>query len=937
MVGLWSCTNRQYIGFLLRRFLAMFLSIALVAGGVLAFYYYVETANSRGIIVIDELHRLDHQEEIAIRRLQAVASDLGFLSQIGVLREMLQDGESARQALAREFLSFSQNKEVYDQIRFLDSKGNEVVRVDYNEGSPSIVPDLQLQNRASRYYFKDTIALGQGQIYVSPFDLNMEQGELEESLRPTIRFGTPVFDAQGQKSGVVILNYLGDRLLQELQDASSPYGKFLLLNRDGFYIKGIKPEDEWGFQLQNRVEWRFSSDFPEEWQTIATAESGQFYGRNGLFTYSTVYPIRIVQRSGTATVSPMPSGVQQDEIGECCWKLVSFLPSDVLAARTTGLLHTVLFLYAGILGLSGAVSWVVAQAAARRQRGLDLEKGTIRLEAEISERRKSEERIQRGYDIQTALYKLSCLSLEPGSLQDILTRAIDEILAVPWLSLESKGSMHLVEGEEQVLTMLAQRGLAEPVQKACARVSFGYCLCGRAALSGRVEFASHVDERHETDYEGMTPHGHYCVPILFGDRVLGVINLYLREGHRRDEKEVEFLQSAAGVLAGVIERKKAEKLLQESEERFRHLAENAQDIVYRYRLLPTRGFEYVSPAATAITGYTPEEHYADPDLGFKIVHPDDRAILERYFQGGGLGVPVLLRWVRKDGAVIWTEQSNVPVYDEAGNMVALEGIARDVTERKRAEELEAEAHAAKMANQAKSEFLASMSHELRTPLNAIIGFSQLLQEGYYGQLNQKQLEYVNDILGSGQHLLSLIGDVLDLSKIEAGKERLEISEVNLIEVMEGSLVMIREKALKHGLSLTFQATEELKRLRISADERKLKQIMFNLLSNAAKFTPDGGSIAVEGRREAEEIIVSVSDTGIGIAPENLQKVFEAFYQVSSGTTDKTPGTGLGLSLTRRFVEMHGGRIWVESEGLGKGSRFTFTVPVRQAGGARKDK
>jgi signal transduction histidine kinase len=228
------------------------------------------------------------------------------------------------------------------------------------------------------------------------------------------------------------------------------------------------------------------------------------------------------------------------------------------------------------------------------------------------------------------------------------------------------------------------------------------------------------------------------------------------------------------------------------------------------------------------------------------------------------------------------------------------------------------------ASRHKSEFLANMSHELRTPLNAIIGFSEVLVDRMFGELNEKQDEYLKDIYASGQHLLSLINDILDLSKIEAGRMELELADFDLPNAIENALILVRERANRRGIKLGSTIDERLGVL--SGDERKVKQVLLNLLSNALKFTPEGGRIDVRARLDDGMAEVSVADTGIGIAPADQEAVFEEFRQV--GAADKkAEGTGLGLALSRKFIELHGGGIWVKSE-PGRGSTFTFALPVR---------
>ncbi len=262
---------------------------------------------------------------------------------------------------------------------------------------------------------------------------------------------------------------------------------------------------------------------------------------------------------------------------------------------------------------------------------------------------------------------------------------------------------------------------------------------------------------------------------------------------------------------------------------------------------------------------------------------------------------------------------DVPNRDELGSLAANVNRMNDELGRLY-QELET-------ASRHKSEFLANMSHELRTPLNAVIGFSDVLSEQMFGELNPKQLEYLDDIRSSGRHLLALINDILDLSKVEAGRMELVMSHFSLPEVIESGMTMVRERAARQGIELALKL--DLKQDVIEADERKIKQVLFNLLSNAVKFTPPGGHVTVTARDDADNVEISVRDSGIGIDKEDQVRIFEAFQQAERGPARVQEGTGLGLGLARRFVELHGGTITVDSE-PGQGSTFTVRLPARRS-------
>jgi PAS domain S-box-containing protein len=428
---------------------------------------------------------------------------------------------------------------------------------------------------------------------------------------------------------------------------------------------------------------------------------------------------------------------------------------------------------------------------------------------------------------------------------------------------------------------------------------------------------------------------------------------------RVEERTAQLVNANEDLKREIVERNLAEKALRESEEKYRTIIERIEEGYFELDLCGNMTF--FNDSMCKISGYPYEElmgmrhrKYARPETAKKM-----HQVFDEIYRTGKPANMMDFEIIKKDGTESVLEISASLIRDISGDPTGFRGVARDATERKRAEiELRKSKEAAEDANRAKSEFLANMSHELRTPLNHIIGFTEVVVDEKFGELNDLQDEYLREVLNSSRHLLSLINDVLDLSKVEAGKLELKLSEVHLENLLENGLLMVKEKALTQGIKLSTR-TNGIPEC-IEADERKLKQIIFNLVSNAVKFTPDGGEICLscrmvdrvarpglrQGDAEGTLIIENqsgksemlhttprkcvefcVSDTGIGIKSDDLKRIFRRFEQVDGSPCRKYHGTGLGLSLTKSLVELHKGKIWAESEGEGKGSTFRFVIPI----------
>jgi PAS domain S-box-containing protein len=383
--------------------------------------------------------------------------------------------------------------------------------------------------------------------------------------------------------------------------------------------------------------------------------------------------------------------------------------------------------------------------------------------------------------------------------------------------------------------------------------------------------------------------------------------------------------------------------LQESQEKLRQMFESVTDAI---SVIDLNGIiTEVNQRAVEMHGFKSRDELLGRSA-FELVAPRDyervAANMRRAIKEGTIrGVEYTL--LKADGSEFPGELSTSILEDAAGNWIGHITIARDITERKRmeqeiqrkTEQLEAQNRELEKASRAKSDFLARLSHELRTPLNVVMGFAELMLDQVPGEVNEEQRQCLGDILTSSRDLLGLINEVLDLSKVEAGKVELRRRNIALPEVVKSvtSAMMAVLSQRKQSLDVDLDKGLPL----LQADEARLRQVLFNLLSNASNFTPDGGKIRIEASVKDGWCQVSVSDNGIGIKEEDLKQIFEPFYQADSSMTRERRGTGLGLTLVKEIIEMHGGQVWVESK-YGEGSRFIFSLPLvaSEEAGAEED-
>ena len=815
----WGAFSFEISSFNIRfKIIVTMVLISLIPTITISTYFYGRVSN-----ILESEQLIKESKDLQAKKnqldsfLNISKEDILFLSQSANLKNFInsQDDEAKinyKKNLTNNLLNFSRQRKIYYQIRYLDETGQEIVRIDNNNGNAFVVPEDKLQNKAGRYYFDDTMNTEPGLIFVSPLDLNIENGQIEEPYKPVIRYGTPVFDNQGNPKGVVLINVDAKPLLKVVRSDNDDIKKEYLIDKDGYFLVHPEVALEWGFMF-DKPENNINIIYPTISQNIYNSkkQEDQFFCpvENCYISYELIYPSGS-HNTMAGNISNTNNIISQVQGDDYYWVLFSKIDKAALSYKFNNTLFYVYWIFFIILILviifSLLLSNLIARPIQKLRRGVKIIKdGNLNYKVEI--------------DSKDELAELA------DSFNE-MTGAIKE---------------------------------------------------SRAEVDKRVKDQTKEIVTKSEDLE---------------KQQLAILN----------------------ILEDVEEDKVKTELLAKDLEKFKLAVENASDHVV---ITDDKGIIlYANDAVEKITGFSRKEI-----LGKKVGTKDNwggqmdkefyrklwHTILEKKDNFSGD-----VKNKRKDGEIYESAASISPILDEHGHVKFFVGIERDITKEKQ-------------IDRAKSEFVSLASHQLRTPLSTINWYAEMLLAGDAGKLNKEQRDYLEEVYKGNQRMVDLVNALLNVSRIELGTLAVDPKPTNLIDQAESVLNEIKPLIAKKKLRVIKKFAKNIPE--INLDDKLMRIVWQNLLSNSLKYTPEKGKIGVVISKDKTNVKIEVSDTGMGIPKYQQKNIFTKLFRADNVREHETDGTGLGLYIVKSVIEQFGGKVWFKSV-ENKGTTFYATIPLK---------
>jgi PAS domain S-box-containing protein len=981
----FSSNNDQQYWAIVRQFILIWALLTLALAIALWSVYKAQEKSTLAYIRDEERQTIKAGSQFIVKELQELHDDLFYLRDKPALHDWLgQESFQNLASLSADWVAFVKYRERYDRILFLDEKRQERVRVDRSQGLPVIVPEKELQDRSNLYFVEQTLALNKDSVYISPFDLAIEQNKIEQPVKPVIRFGTPVFDRNGQKRGIILVNYLGQRLIDRLREISrQSIGSLWLLNAKGYWLIGPDPDDEWGFMYPERKDKRFANDYAEAWASIIEhPEQQQFMINDDLFTYDEILPKTLF------------GDILEDVVsGDERWLLVARVPAEKLLTRNV--LRARLLAFIALSLLSGVVSWFIAHYRTRRQQ--------IEEEVRASEARfrnlvesapdaiiivngkghivlvNAQAELWFGYSRDELLnqpvellmperfhahhpsylqaYIANPVVREMGAGRDLYGRRKDgsefpvEINLSPLETKNEKLVTSIIRDiskrkraeEELRASEIRFRGLLESAPDAIVIVNDkGYIVLVNA--QAELWFGYSRDELLNQPVELLMPeqfrmrHQDYRQVYTKDPQVrpMGVgLDLY---GRRKDGSEfpVEINLSPIkigqdlfiiSIIRDITARKRAEQLQREVQAKYQDLVNNLRIGVYRHTAESGCLLEVNPAIVTMFEAESAEQLQKYPIMELCRDAGCWEAFMDKIKQQGFVDneeIPLVTLKHREFSASVTAAMKT----DSSGNTY-YDGIIEDISERKEIERriqqlntaLRERAMVLESVNHELEAFSYSVSHDLRAPLRAVDGFSRILLDEYADRLDDNGRDRLRRVRAAAQRMATLIDDLLKLSRIT--RSELKRENIDLSAIAAEVIDDLRNQEPNRVVQCTIQPG-----LIVWGDGRLLHVVLDNLLGNAWKFTSKRPDAKIEFgmQMQNDEPVYFVRDNGAGFDMAYAEKLFGAFQRLHD--TNEFPGTGIGLATAQRIIHKHGGRVWAESK-VEQGAAFYFTLEARE--------